>query len=33
MERYKNVNLLALNYCGIKSLRNLPVLDKLEIVY
>ncbi len=33
MEKYKNVNLLSLNFCGIRSLKNLPKLEKLEIVY
>jgi hypothetical protein len=32
MEKYKNVNLLSLNFCGIRSLKNLPKLEKLEIV-
>ena len=32
MEKYKNVNLLALNYCGLKSLKNLPNYSQLEIV-
>lgn len=32
MEKYKNVHLLALNYCGLRSLNNLPHFPKLEIV-
>jgi hypothetical protein len=32
MEKYINVNVLALNYCGLKNLTNLPKIPNLEIV-
>ena len=33
MEKNKNVNLLSLNYCGLRTLNNLPVFPNLEIVW
>lgn len=33
MEKYKNVNLLSLNYCGLRTLNNLPLFPNLEIVW
>jgi hypothetical protein len=33
LEEFKNAQLFSLNYCGIKSLDNLPDLPSIEAVF
>lgn len=33
LEKFTNVDLLTFNFCGLKSLNNLPMLDNVEIVH
>lgn len=32
LEKFKNAHTLAMSYCGLKSLKNLPVLPNVESV-